>query len=252
MSRELKEVHGIIFRSRHYQEADLLAKMLTQELGIVSLIVKGALRPKSKLAGAATNFSRGCFVLATNGHGLANLRTYKQVAVMDHLYHDIQANAYASYILDLVDHAFLEYQQLANYYDLTIWALTQLDRGTDPEIITQIMQLKLLAAYGVAPQLSHCVLCQQRQGPFDYSIKYGGILCPKHQSSDPGRMHLPPQATAVLRTMGLIPTSRLGKVAISPELKQTTRHAIDRIYLATVDLNLKTKKFLDELRLLQG
>lgn len=52
----LKEVKGIIFKRQKYKEADLLAKIFTKDSGIVTLVVKGALRPKSKLSAATMNF----------------------------------------------------------------------------------------------------------------------------------------------------------------------------------------------------
>ena len=48
--------------------------------------------------------------------------------------------------------------------------------------------------------------------------------------------------------MGLVPIERLGKISLQSETKLATRKAIDRIYGETIDLNLKTKKFLDEMK----
>lgn len=62
-------------------------------------------------------------------------------------------------------------------------------------------------------------------------------------------MHLKPKQTAVLRTIGLLPIERLGSIKVSDDTKKATRKAIDRIYRDTIDLNLKTKKFLDELKM---
>ena len=58
-----------------------------------------------------------------------------------------------------------------------------------------------------------------------------------------------PKQTAVLRTIGLLPINRLGNIELNAETKKATRKAIDRIYRETIDLNLKTKKFLDEIKL---
>ena len=55
--RELKEVQGIIFKRRKYKDTDLIVKIMTKNNGIISLIVKGAMRPKSKLNAATLNFS---------------------------------------------------------------------------------------------------------------------------------------------------------------------------------------------------
>lgn len=249
MTRELKEVHGIIFKRQKYKEADLLAKIMTKEDGIITLVVRGALRPKSRLSAGVMNFSYGDYVIFTSGKGLSNLRTYKEVKQFDGLYNDLTASAYASFILDLIDHAFIEYQPLGKYYDLAVFALKKINSGVDPEMITQIVQMQLLAAYGVEPELKKCVICGKSKGIFDYSIKLGGIVCSDHFASVQSRLHLRPKETAILRTIGLIPIQRLGTISVNPKTKQNTRKAIDRIYRETIDLDLKTKKFLDEMRL---
>ena len=71
MAFELLEVHGIIYKRQKYQEADLLAKILTKELGPVTVILKGALRPKSKLASVALPFTEGSFTILTKRRGIS-------------------------------------------------------------------------------------------------------------------------------------------------------------------------------------
>lgn len=248
MTRELKEVQGIIFKRQKYKEADLLAKIITKQSGIITLIVKGAMRPKSKLSAATLNFSAGTYVIYTSGHGLSNLRTYKKVQQFDALYRDLTKNAYVSFIFDLIDHAFVEYQSIGKYYDLADFAIHKINEGVDPEIITQIVQMQLLTAFGVQPELQRCLICKKAEGIFDYSIKLGGIICSDHFNDVQSRLYLKPKQTALLRTMGLVPIERLGKISLQSETKLATRKAIDRIYRETIDLNLKTKKFLDEMK----
>ncbi len=246
--RELKEVQGIIFKRRKYKDTDLIVKIMTKNNGIISLIVKGAMRPKSKLNAATLNFSYGTYVIYTSGHGLSSLRTYKEVKQLDGIYDDLIKNAYASFILDLIDHAFIEYQPIGKYYDLADFAIHKINEGVDPEIITQIVQMQLLTAFGVQPELRHCLICKKEQGRFDYSIKLGGVICSDHFNDVQSRLYLKPKQTALLRTMGLVPIERLGKISLQSETKLATRKAIDRIYGETIDLNLKTKKFLDEMK----
>ena len=246
--RELKEVQGIIFKRRKYKDTDLIVKIMTKNNGIISLIVKGAMRPKSKLNAATLNFSYGTYVIYTSGHGLSSLRTYKEVKQLDGIYDDLIKNAYTSFILDLIDHAFVEYQPIGKYYDLGDFAIHKINKGVDPEIITQIVQMQLLTAFGVQPELRHCLICKKEQGRFDYSIKLGGVICSDHFNDVQSRLYLKPKQTALLRTMGLVPIERLGKISLQSETKLATRKAIDRIYGETIDLNLKTKKFLDEMK----
>lgn len=249
MAKELKEVNGIVFKRKKYREADLLVKIMTKDNGIISLIVKGALKPNSKLNSATLLFSYGNYVIYTSGKGLSVLRTFKEVKQYNNLYQDLTKTAYASFIFDIIDHAFLEYQPLAKYYELVSLAIQKINSDADPEMITQIVQMQALAAYGVEPELRRCVICKKTQGIFDYSIKLGGIVCSDHFATINSCLGLKPKQTALLRTIGLLPISKLGTIHVNDETKKATRKAIDRIYRQTIDLNLKTKKFLDELKL---
>lgn len=157
------------------------------------MLARGALKAKSKLGASLLNFSYGTYVIYSSGHGLSTLRTFKNVKQFDGIYDDLIKNAYASFVLDLIDHAFIEYQNLGKYYNLANFALQKINSGTDPEMITQIVQMQLLAAYGVEPELRSCVICGEKQGEFDYSIRKGGILCSKHFYADPSRLHLKPK-----------------------------------------------------------
>ena len=129
----------IVSKNIDHTRAEKLAKIMTKQDGIMTLIVKGALRPKSRLSAATLNFSIGTYVIYTSGKGLSNLRTYKEARQFDGLYNDLTKNAYISFIFDLIDHAFVEYQPIGKYYDLALFALKKIDSGVDAEMITQIV-----------------------------------------------------------------------------------------------------------------
>lgn len=248
MSKELVEVSGTIFKRQKYKEADILAKIFSKELGIFTILVHGALRPKSKMGADTLNFSTGTFVVMTNKHGISVLRTIKKAQQLDYIYNDLNANAYVSFIFDLADHAFEEYQNLGSYFNLVEQAVNKINDKQDPEIITDMVELKLLTAYGVQPELRRCVICGRTTGAFDYSIKLGGIICSRHFSLVTDRMHLKPKETALIRTLGLLSINQLGNIQVSTTMKKSIRKAIDRIFNHTVDLDLKSKRFLDEIQ----
>lgn len=250
MTRELKEVQGIIFKRKKYKEADALCKIFSKEKGIFTLDVRGAYRPKSKLGPVTMNYSFGTYVINTSGKGISSLRTYKNIKQFDNLYHDLIKQGYASYLLDLVDHAFIEYQPLGPTYELIFTALQKINNGADAEIIKQMIELKILQAYGVKPQLKACIICGKTQGSFDYSLEKGGIVCEEHFALVPTRMHLNPKVVGLIRTLALIRIERLGEIQINPQLKNQSKKVINRIYSAYLDLNLKTKKFLDEITII--
>ncbi|MBD5429306.1 DNA repair protein RecO [Lactobacillus sp.] len=249
MSRQLIETDGIIFKRKNYKEADTLVKILTRDYGIITLDIKGALKPKSKLGAATLNFSYGNYTINTSFKGISTLRTFKQVKQFEDIYLDLVKNAHASYLLDLIDHAFIEYQPIGEYYSLITFALKKINQGVDAEIITQLVQLKMLKAFGVEPQMKKCVICGKEKGIFDYSIELGGIICSDHFESNITRMYLQPKTVRLLRTLMLVDITKISGINISPQLKKNSKTAIDKIYANYLELNLKTKKFLDELGL---
>lgn len=252
MAKQLTEVHGLIYHRQRYREADVLAAMVTKELGFMTVLVRGGLRAKSKLASATVNFSQGSYVVLQNGKGLASLRTVRSAQQIVSLFSDLTKNAYASFCLDLTRHAFLEYEPLGRYYQLLMTVLNKIAAVSEEgcEIWTQLLELRLLAAYGVAPSFARCVVGGEEAGTFDYSIGAGGVVCSRHWAQVSGRLRLSAKAVALMRTLALVPVDQLGKIAVSKALAAESRQAIDRIYARTVDLNLASKRFLDELRLL--
>ena len=67
MARELCEVEGLIFKRKKYEEADVLAMIMTEDHGIFTIDVRGALRPKSRLGAASLDFSYGKYIVNTIG-----------------------------------------------------------------------------------------------------------------------------------------------------------------------------------------
>lgn len=246
MSKELIEVSGLVFKQKKYKDFDVLSKIMTAENGIFTLLIKGGLKPKSRLLPATINFSYGNYLINTNYCGLSVLRNYKVVHQLEHIYFDFKGNAYANYLLDLVDHAYADYQPLGKNYYLVFNALVKINEGIDNEIICQMVELKLLSAFGTMPEFRHCVFCDASQGIFDFSLPLGGIVCKNHFGSANTRMCLDVKTMGLIRTLALIDIQQLGQINISDNLKQQSRKFIDILYEQYLDLHLKTKKYLKE------
>ncbi|MDO4912275.1 MAG: DNA repair protein RecO [Lactobacillus sp.] len=242
-------ITGIIFKRQKYNDSDLILKILTKEQGIISVIAKGVLKPKTKLQSACLTYTAGKFIIIPKS-GLSILKTTKDIWQADSLFSDVEKTSYLAYIFDLIDHAYLDHHPVGEDYNLAKFALTKIAAEIDPEVICWICQLHLLNSFGVGPAWDSCVFCHETTGNFDYSIEAGGLVCQKDWNRVTHRLHLSDKAISLLRTLAKIPLDKIGKINISNALRLETRQAIDRIYRRTVDLNLRSKKFLDELRLM--
>ncbi len=183
MSKGLRtDFNGILLYTKAYRERDLLVKFLTREYGKKMFLVHGAKRPKFKMRAAILPFTYGLYNGDIKESGLSYISTDKQLAHFQAISEDITKNAYATYIMSLIDLAFPDGEPIPEWYDKLLTGLNLINEGFDEQIITNIFEVQLLNAYGVAPDWVDCVICHRTDLPFDYSEAYGGLLCSNHWS----------------------------------------------------------------------
>lgn len=246
MARPIEEFQGIVLYRKDYRERDLLVKILTDRFGKKMFLVKGGKRPKNRLASAILPFTYGTYVGDIRS-GLSFINTAKETHHFWQISQDIVLNAYASYILGLIDKAFEDEAPLDYWFEKVDQALKLIDAGFDPQAITQIIEVQLLRVFGVQPNLESCVICQHTDRPFDYSEAYGGLLCAQHWHLDPNRFHASQRVIYFLRLFSAVDLFKINSIKIKPATKAELKKIIDQIYQDTVGVYVKSKKFLDEM-----
>lgn len=247
MARVNTDFEGLILFRRDYREHDLLVKFLTRNLGPTMFFVRGARRKGSKLAAPLLPFTYGTYVGWLEGGNLSYLVAAKETHQLKHLGPDLTANAYATYLLDLVGVAFEEGQGIGAWYDQILTALQLLDAGKAPQVIVNVLEVQLLGRFGVAPRWDGCVVCGRRDVPLDYSEAFGGVLCRDHWDQDEHRLHLQPKVVNYLRLFAHLNLQTVGDVNVDAPTQRALRWALDKIYADQVGLHLKSKHFLDSL-----
>ncbi|MFD1672188.1 DNA repair protein RecO [Agrilactobacillus yilanensis] len=246
MAHEIETFQGLILFRRDYRERDLLVKMITDRFGKKMFLVKGGKRPKNRLASAILPFTYGQYV-GDIRDGLSFINTAKETHHFWQISQDIVLNAYASYILGLIDKAFEDAVPLDYWFGRVFQALKLIDEGFDPQIITHIMEVQLLQVFGVQPNLESCVICQHTDRPFDYSESYGGLLCAQHWHLDPNRFYASQRAIYFLRLFAAVDLTKINSIKLKTETKAELKQMIDQIYQDTVGVYVKSKHFLDEM-----
>ena len=234
---------GLVLFSRNYRERDKLVKIFTLEFGKRMFFVKNF--AKSRFASSLQNFSASQIVAVINDNGFSFIDDVDEIAPFSHIAEDLFLNAYASYLISLADASLPDNVPDRTLYQFLLQALELLDAGFDKEIITNIFELQLLGRFGVAINFGECAYCHTKTGPFDYSYKVNGCLCPKHYQEDPRRLHLDPNVLYLCQLFQDISLDKIQKISIKPDMKQKLRHFIDGLYDDYTGLRLKAKKFLD-------
>lgn len=243
----LEEVEGIVLYQRRHRERDFLVKIFTQRFGKIMFFVRGSKRQQGEIYQAIQPFTQATFIADIRENGLSFLRAAKDIEKNHDLQVDIFKNAYATYISGLIDAVIEDHIADHHLYIFLKEALHLIDEGYDPEVITNIVEVKLLQPFGVAPNFQHCACCDKTEGIFDFSDKYHGILCVEHFAADPRRLHINPKAVHLVRLYSVIQLDKIGEVSLKENTQAEIKKLIDHIYAESVGLHLKSKSFIDNL-----
>lgn len=241
------EFQGLVMYRRDYAERDLLVQILTDQFGPKMFLVRGAKKRGFKLTSAILPFTEATYVGRISPEGLSYLTATKTTKLWRNISEDLLLQAYAAYILSLAGAAFPEGEPLGRAFTLIQTALNQIDGGIDPQLLTNMVEIKLLDRFGVAPDLSGCAICGRNDLPLDYSEAFGGLLCQNHWARDPHRLHAQPNAVVLVQRLARMMPLQLGATDLNPRTKRELQRVLDHIYQDQVGLVPKSKKFLDGL-----
>lgn len=244
----LGETKGIILFTKDYKEKDKLVKIFTESFGKLMFFVKGAHRKNNPISPAILPFTEAVYIGDFREDGLSFLNGSKEIYPFRIIQEDIFVNAYATYMLNLVDAAIEDRTYDPNLYYFVHQALRLLNGHKDPEIITNIFEIQLLSRFGITLRWTDCVVCQEIHGKFDYSSKYSGVLCERHWSLDNHRYHADPRAIHFIRIFSAVSYDKVQDITVKPETKTAIRQTIDALYAEYVGIQLKSKKFIDQMK----
>ena len=247
MTRVNEPFNGLVMQVRDYREHDQLIKFLTDKQGPAMFLVRGARRKNFKMASDLLPFTYGQYVGWLSKDRLNYIISVQESNHFTHIATDINANAYATYLLELVDRAFDDVNSIGGWYDQVMAALHLIEKGRDPQIVANVIEVQLLGRFGILPEGRHCVICGRTEKVMDYSEAYGGLICINHFDQDPHRLHLDPKTVNYLRFFATLNLKKVHEIKVDPLVKINLRWALDKIYGDQVGLRLKSKRFIDQM-----
>ncbi len=178
MSGSLK-TEAIVLRSLRYGEADRILHLYTPHRGRISAIAKGVRRAKSRFGGRLEPFFRLNLVLYEGRSDLLTVTSAETVAGHGRLRADGAALDVAARACDAVSKLFDDGDPNPAVFNLLGNQLALLDADTSRATTANALafRLKLLLAAGLAPQLSGCAVCGEREHLAGFSGAAGGVVC---------------------------------------------------------------------------
>jgi DNA repair protein RecO (recombination protein O) len=242
----LVRVEGIVIRSIDYGEGDKILTLFSKEAGKISVMARGAKKLKSRHSAIAQLFTYGEFNCYKPG-SMGTLNAGEIWNSYHRLKEDIHKTAYASYLMELTDRMIGENERNAPLFEQLKAALDAMDEEKDPQIVTHIYEMKMLAIAGYMPELNECVSCGTREGTMALSVSLGGTVCSRCRHSDPGALAVSDGTLKLLRLFLHMDIRRLGKTEVKEATKNQLKQCIRQFLDAHVDVKWKSRNFIDQM-----
>lgn len=237
-----KKVEGIIISTVDYKESSKIINILTPNDGIIGVIAKGSKNLKSKISATSSPLTYGIFYLSYHKGDIPLLTEVDMINSFKRIRTDIIKLNYSLFILELCSQVY-QHDQSSKIYNLLIEGLCKINDDYDSQIVTNIVELKMLQYLGIKPVVEKCVNCQQKTDIITISSYKGGYLC-KNCVGQETIYHL--KTLQLIRMFYYVDISKITKIDISDNIKKEINLFIDDYYERYSGLYLKSKNFLEE------
>jgi DNA repair protein RecO (recombination protein O) len=178
------KTEAVVLRSIRYGEADRILHLYTLDRGRVGAIAKGVRRARSRFGGRLEPFFRLRIELHEGRGELLTVTGAQTVDAHPRLRGDGRALDAAARACDAVGRLFETSEPHPGVFNLLCRELSLLDAGVgagerapSARAGALAFRLKLLLAAGLAPQLSTCASCGEREHLMGFSGAAGGVVC---------------------------------------------------------------------------
>lgn len=242
----LNRIEGIVLKTQDYGEANKIVTLFSREGGKITAMARGSKKPASRLAAITQPFTHGSFLIQ-QGRGMGTMQQGEQLESYRHIRQDIEATAYASFIVELIDRAVDDRSPQPSIFNLLQHALHAISEEYDPEAIALFVEWKMLPVTGIYPTLHQCTNCGATEGEFAFSFQQIGFLCHRCFSVDQYIIRLTPAQVKLIRTFYTVPIEQVGKLTLKKETKIFIKKIVRTIYEEQTGIRLKTRSFIEQL-----
>lgn len=173
-----KTVQAIVLRRRDSGESDRRLTLLTEELGKVDVIAKGARKSASRLSGVSEPLSTAIMTLA-EGRKTAFVTQAQPMASFRGLRTDFERLSCGLALVELYAAVLPVDEPFPEAFDLLARSLRHLEHHSKPVVSLVWSEVQLLSITGFLPQFDRCVATDSQvleARPF-LSPRAGGYVC---------------------------------------------------------------------------
>lgn len=237
------EVEGIVVSDTNYSETSKILTVLTKEYGKIGVLSKGCRSMKSKLRYVSQKMTYGTFYIHHKKEGLSTLTGVDIINPFKNVVTDITRISYVTYLFDLTIQVMKQTNE--NLFQVLIDGISRIEDGLDPEIITDIVELKYLEFLGVKPSVDGCTVCGNTNLITTISVEQGGYVCKNCYRNEKIYSN---KMIKLIRMFYYVDLSKIAKIQVSDSVKKELLEFINQYYDKYTGLYLKSKQFLSNLK----
>ena len=230
-------------------EADRLVTLYTQRRGKVRAVVRGALRPRSRLGGHIQPLSH-CQLMLTESKGLDVVTGCQIIGPLFPMREDLVHQARGFYLMELIDCFCPEGLENSALFFLLVDTLEHLCLGEGGERVLRRFEVRLLDITGFRPELHCCLGCQQALEPVTnyLSPSAGGLLCRACAPEQSPVHSVSVNTVKVLRLLREADMETVNRLNLAPDLAAELEAALRSYIQYVLERSIKSGVWLERLR----
>ncbi len=241
----IKKIEGIIVSTVDYKESSKIINIFTKDEGIIGVLARGSKRLKSNISASSNVLTYGVFHINTRNNGMGNLLDVDVINNFKYIRSDLLKINYSCFLLELSSQVY-RHDDNNNIYKLLIDSLNKINDGYDENVITAIMELKMLDYLGIRPIIDKCVSCDNSNDIVTISSYKGGYLCKNCVGTE---RVLNIKTLKLIRMFYYVDISKISKIDISSNIMKEINNFIDDYYDRYSGLYLKSKALLYDIKI---
>jgi DNA repair protein RecO (recombination protein O) len=243
---------AIVLRTRPFGESDKIVSFLTEDLGKVTGIAKGAKRSRRRFANSLEPFSVVNLHVREQPHaGLLFIVAADLQFGFKRLLGSLEKISLASYMVEITEGLIPEREENRPVFRHLNEGLRYLEDNDASLRFLTLFELKLLRLTGYQPLLDRCKECGKHRrddfaGHWQFSPREGGVLC---RSCSPVKTDLLPlgaTASEVLLDLQSENSPTRSRILLPLSVVREIRSVLLRFIQFHVDREIKSASFLSE------
>lgn len=245
------KTEALVLGKRPFRETSFIASFYTRDFGKISGILKGIRSEPQKFASTLEPFSHNEIIFYQKTNSALHLVSACDVRDnFDRLRQNIFKVGLASIMMELVEVVMQAEDKNEDIFDLALSALKELEINTNPDKITTIFKIKLLALSGFKPHFDSCVSCGDKVlGHSKFSLMLGGLLCSRCYHKDLSARSIFRGTVASILHIEKNDLKNNLNLGLNPQIKRELGIVLNAFLNFHLEKELKSQKVLNKLEM---